>query len=176
MLTAQAYMESNLLCEVWTNIWPKIYLNVRKFTLDGYSRDFYYKLINNILQLNVSLFRAGFLITPLCSYCKTVNETTLHLFYECIHTRTLWRKLQDFFISDLLLPDLTPWSAPLGLPLICFDIEKHIHIIFLIAIYKNRAAGICSFNYLKNKILFTKKIELNLKYNSVKQRSFSLNK
>ena len=36
--TAQAYMERNL-PGVWTNIWPKIYLNVRKFTLDGFSRD-----------------------------------------------------------------------------------------------------------------------------------------
>ena len=85
-------------------------------------------------------------------------------------------KYRFSYRSDLHLPDLTPWSARLGLPLNCPDIEQHIHLIFLIAICKNREAGICSFNYLKNKILFTRKIELNLKYNSVKQRSFSSNK
>ena len=29
----------------WPKIWPKIYFNVRQFTIDGFSRDFYFKLI-----------------------------------------------------------------------------------------------------------------------------------
>ena len=135
----------------WPKIWPKIYMNVRQFTLDGYSRDFYFKLVNNILQLNKNLSRAGFVNTSLCSYCKMDDETPLHLFCNCTYTSTLWREMQMFFSRDFLLPDLTPWSARLGLPLECEDVMKHLHLIFMITIYKNRAVGSCSFNFLMNK-------------------------
>ena len=176
--TAQMHIEKNLSDSgiEWPKIWPKIYMNVRHFTLDGYSRDFYFKLVNNILQLNKNLSRAGFVNTSLCSYCKMDDETPLHLFCNCTYTSTLWREMQMFFSRDFILPDLTPWSARLGLPLDCEDVMKHLHLIFMITIYKNRAVGSCSFNYLKNKILYVRKIELNLKFNSANQRRISKNK
>ena len=134
------------------------------------------KLINNILQLNKNLFRAGFVNTSLWSYCNTGDETPLHLFCNCTYKSTLWRAMQGFFRKDFLLPDLTPWSARLGLSLECEDVMKHLHLIFMITIYKNRAVGSCSFNFLMNKILYLRKIKLNLKFNSANQRRISKNK
>ena len=157
-------------------IWPKIYFNVWQFTLDGFSRDFYFELINNILQLNVNLFRAGFAPSPLCSYCNNSDETPTHLFYECTYAQNLWRETQTFFIRDLSLPDLFPWSARLVLPLKFVDIARHIHFIFMMTLYKNRAAECCSFSYLKNKIFYCKKIELNVKFNSTNHHKISLSK
>ena len=150
---------------------------IPKFLLEKrYSREFYFKLVNNILQLNKNLSRAGFVNTSLCSYCKMDDETPLHLFCNCTYTSTLWLEMQIFFSRDFILPDLTPWSVRLGLPLECEDVMKHLHLIFMITKYKNRAVGSCSFNYLKNKILYVRKIELNLKFNSANQRRISKNK
>ena len=42
------------------------------------------------------LFRFGKIDSPLCSFCKMIEETPLHLFYNCIKTKLLWDQLKDF--------------------------------------------------------------------------------
>ena len=40
------------------------------------------------------LFRFGKIDSPLCSFCKMIEETPLHLFYKCIKTKLLWDQLK----------------------------------------------------------------------------------
>ena len=35
-------------------------------------------------------------VTPLCSYCKSSNETISHLYYLCNNVKTLWKQLTDW--------------------------------------------------------------------------------
>ena len=61
------------------------------------------------------LFRFGKIDSPLCSFCKMIEETPLHLFYNCIKTKLLWDQLKDFISNETLsFPSLTPQSAMLG--------------------------------------------------------------
>ena len=153
--------------------WSKTYSYARRITLDSHSRIFFYKLINNILHLNASLTHIGHFTNPLCSYCNLQNEVPTHLFYECQYTQRLWTELQNHFRNALTLPNLTKSSALFGLPFNTPNLIKHIHLIFLMAIYKNRKIGKCSVVYIKNKIKFTKKIEKNMNFFNANQRNIN---
>ena len=61
----------------------------RQATIESSLRSFQYKILNNILYLNEKLFKFKTVDSPLCSLCKTENESTLHLFCECAVTSNL---------------------------------------------------------------------------------------
>ena len=63
-------------------------------------RRFNYKIINNMLYLNKTLFQFGKTQSPLCSSCHTEAETTLHVFHKCYVTKILWNQLLLFFTVD----------------------------------------------------------------------------
>ena len=57
------------------------------------------------------LFRFGKIDSPLCSFCKMIDETPLHLFYNCIKTKLLWDQLKEFMSNKTSFPSLTQQSA-----------------------------------------------------------------
>ena len=60
-----------------------IYMLPRIVTKNTRLQVFQYKILNNVLYLNKMLFRFGKIDSPLCSFCKMIDETPLHLFYNC---------------------------------------------------------------------------------------------
>ena len=62
----------------------KIYTLTRKITIDSYSRIFLYKILNNILYVNKSLYRMKVLDSPLCCLCNAEDETIIHLFSKSL--------------------------------------------------------------------------------------------
>ena len=80
--------------------WKDIYLTARKETANSHLRYFNYNIINNVLYLN-KLFQFGKTQSPLCSFCHTEAETTLHVFHKCSVTKILWNQLFLFFETDL---------------------------------------------------------------------------
>ena len=71
--------------------WKKIYLTAPKALANSHLHCFYYKIIYNVLYLNKKLFQS-----PLCSFCITEVETTLHVFHKCSFTKILWNQLLVF--------------------------------------------------------------------------------
>ena len=71
------------------------------------------------------------------------------------------------------LPNLSQKNALTGLPHESLTIAKHIHLIFIMTIYKMRKEGSCSLAVIKNKIKYTKKIESNMCFNNVNQRNIN---
>ena len=63
--------------------WKTIYMLPCIVTKDSRLRVFQYKLLNNVLYLNKMLFRFGKIDSPVCSFCKMIDETPLHRFYNC---------------------------------------------------------------------------------------------
>ena len=94
--------------------WKNIYMLPRIVTKDSRLQVFQYKLLNNVLYLNKMLFKFGKIDSPLCPFCKMIEETPLHLFYNCIKTKLLWDQLKDFISNETSFPSLTPQSAILG--------------------------------------------------------------
>ena len=118
----------------------------RKITLDSYSRQFHFKLTHNVLFLNKALNGMNLVESSLCSYFRCVDETTVHLFSECLVVRGLWGEVQNYFRSKVILADLNPQSAILGWyqeKILCL-LKNQILLIFKMIVYKDREMGICS--------------------------------
>ena len=87
----------------------------RIVTKDSRLQVFQYKLLNNVSYLNKILFKFGKIDSPLCSLCKMIEETPLHLIYNWIRTNLLCDQLKDFISNEtLFFPSLTSQSAILG--------------------------------------------------------------
>ena len=79
--------------------WKEVYMLPRQVTIETSLRSFQYKILNNILYLNEKLFKFKIADSPLCSLCKTENESMLHLFCECVVTSNL---LEQFKLWGLI--------------------------------------------------------------------------
>ena len=112
-LTSNIYFEK--LFEKTTLDWSKIYLLLRLATIDTTLRPFQYKILKNVLFLGKNYTPFGITNTALCSFCNTFEETPIDIFYDCIHVKSLWEKLQTKFQKDIILLSLTPQAAILGL-------------------------------------------------------------
>ena len=91
-----------------------------------------------------------------------MEETPLHLFYNCIKTKLLWDQLKDFISNETLsFPSLTPQSAILGHINLSdgYLLINHIILIYKFYIYNSRNRGYLNFEQLKSIIDKTKKIE-----------------
>ena len=95
--------------------WNKIYLSPRLATTDTTLHSFQYKILNSLLFLKKKLYTFERTNTALCSFCNAVEETPIHIFFDCIHVKSLWERLRMKFENDFILPSLTPQTAILGL-------------------------------------------------------------
>ena len=95
--------------------WNKIYLSPRLATTDTSLHSFQYKILNSLLFLKKKLYTFERTNTALCSFCNAVEETPIHIFFDCIHVKSLWERLRMKFENDFILPSLTPQTAILGL-------------------------------------------------------------
>ena len=112
--------------------WNKIYLLPRLATTDTTLRSFQYKILNNVIFLNKKLYTFGITDTVFCSFCKILEETPIHIFYDCIHVKSLWEKLQTKFQNGIFLPSRTPQAAILRLTNESHKIYNLLnHILFL---------------------------------------------
>ena len=109
--------------------WKEIYLTACKATANSHLRCFHYKIINNVPYLNKKLFSNT--QSPLCSFCYTKAETTLHVFHKCSVTEILWNQL--FFETDLYFLDLTPQAVLFGFT---NESENNLNINHILLILK----------------------------------------
>ena len=156
--------------------WKTIYMLLRIVTKDSRLQVFQYKILSNVLYLNKMLFKFGKIDSLLCPFCKMIEETPLHLFYNCIKTKLLWDQLKDFISNKaLFFPSLTPQSAILGHINVSDDylLINHIILVYKVYIYNSRnynSGGYLKFEQLKAIIDKTKKIEEEISKRKLKKR------
>ena len=122
--------------------WNKIYLSPRLVTIGTTLRSFQYKILNNVLFLNKKLYTFWITNNALCSFCYTIEETPIHIFFDCFHVKCLWEKLWIKFQNDFILLSLTPQTAILWLYNEAndnYNLLSHILLIFKYYIYISRA-------------------------------------
>ena len=51
---------------------------------------FQYKTLKNIICIDKKLFLFKESTTSLCSFCKSAEETTEHIFSVCQYTKAIW--------------------------------------------------------------------------------------
>ena len=77
--------------------WKQVHLNMLKSTADVRQRWFQYRIIHRILATNSYLFKIGIVASPLCTFCKQVPETIVHLFCDCTSTTDFIEKAVNWF-------------------------------------------------------------------------------
>ena len=87
----------------------------RRVTMDSASRNFQYRVFNNIVYFNEQLFKMNLSDNPYCSFCKSSYENVIHVFSECNIIEKIWSKLREWLSPELNLPVLTPQNAILGI-------------------------------------------------------------
>ena len=132
-LTTEKYFEKIFLNKPIK--WDEIYLLPRKDTYNTYLRSFHYKILNSILYLNVKVYTSKLADSPLCSFSKHEDETTLHIFYSCNSTRRLWSQFKLFLEPNLLLPYLLPQTAIFDFPGEP-DNQNFVLLSYLLLLYK----------------------------------------
>ena len=143
--------------------WKTIYMLPCIVAKDSRLRVFQYKLLNNVSYLNKMLFRFGKIDSPLYSSCKIIDETPLHLFYNCTKTKLLWDQLKEFISTvTLSFPFLPPQSAILGHINLSDDyllLINNLILIYKFYIYSSRNRGYLNIEHLKAIIEKTKRIQ-----------------
>jgi hypothetical protein len=75
-------------------------------------RDFIFKFTNNLLGLNIRTVHFTDRVNRSCTFCTVAGtnnpheETFLHLFYDCIHTKKILVKFYNKFLLDLGLDNM----------------------------------------------------------------------
>ncbi len=125
------------------------------------------KIINNILGTNYYLHKIKASDTPLCSYCKTSNETVFHLFWDCNLINRLWKKIEEWLMLDAgIRVELNPQTILFGLKENRNDPLNIILLLIKQTIFRNRKYGIipdqnyifricCQYYYVSKCIAFT---------------------
>ena len=96
------------------------------------------------------------------SFCKALEETPIHIFYDCIRVKSLWERLQTKFQNDIILPSLTPQAAILGLTNEANTISNllnHILLAFKCYVYRSREKRILIIDTLIDNLIEIKKKE-----------------
>ena len=137
--------------------WNKIYLSPRLATIDTTLRSFQYKIL-----LNKKLYTIRITNTTLCSFCNTLGEIPIKIFFDWIHVKCLWERLQTKVQNDFILSSWTLQTVVLGLYNEANDNYKllsHILLIFKYYIYTSREKRILNIENLIANIIKVKKRE-----------------
>ena len=80
----------------------EIFQRPRSTTVLAKLREFQFKLLHGVIYTKEHLFKFGFVMDNLCSFCKQSIETYSHLFWECQSVQDLWRGIiQEANITEL---------------------------------------------------------------------------
>ena len=129
----------------------KIYFLIQNTNLDTKAHMFQYKVSHNTLYVNKMLFKFGKVISPACSFCKLHEETTIHLFYDCLIVKRIWNQLKSILSNNFNFLISLPQSAIFGF----WDVDtnehlilNHLLIIFKMYIYNARTTGYLNISHL----------------------------
>ena len=113
---------------------PGVYMLPRKVTMDSASRNFQYRVLNNIVYFNEQLFKMNLSDNPYCSFCKSSYENVIYVFSECNIIENIWSKLREWLSPELNLSVLTPQNAILGI--LAKDAPFHLLINHILILFK----------------------------------------
>ena len=137
-------------------------------TIDTNLRMFQYKILSNILYLNIHLFLFGKKDNKFCFYCLTEEETISQIFATYQKTSSLWNELKFCLKNSIHIPTLNPQSAIFGF----LQVDPHFllilnHILLLFKYYvyikrdSNKLSLAALIKSIKKYLLTGKKLSAN---------------
>ena len=86
--------------------WRTIFIEARKITTIGKLRSFQYRLLRGAIITNVQLKRWNKREDDTCSLCHAEIETIVHLLYDCVKVKVLWREVEKMCYKLCQEPDI----------------------------------------------------------------------
>ncbi len=85
----------------FTNIanWKKVWLLPHKYLIVNKVREVSFKLIHRFYPVNSYLKKFKSDINTMCNFCNVQDETIVHLFWYCNHTKAFWNSFCKFIID-----------------------------------------------------------------------------
>ena len=71
--------------------------DVRLSTHNTYLQTFHYRIVKRIISTNTFLFRLGKSESPLCTFCKSSNETLYHILWNCEKVKLFLKEIIKYF-------------------------------------------------------------------------------
>ena len=116
------------------------------------------------------LFKFGKVTSPRCSFCKLCDETIMHLFYDCLIVKRLWKSILSnhviFLISTRQSAIFGFWALDMNEHLIL----NHLLLIFKMYVYNAKTIGYLNISHLLIFIKGIKDTEKKLCDNDAKRR------
>ena len=78
------------------NDWGNIYMLPFNLRITNQAIELNYKVIHNYVASNNLLYKIGAQVSPRCNFCHLYNQTTQHLFYDCLVVKNFWFKVMDW--------------------------------------------------------------------------------
>ena len=90
--------------------WHKVYKIIDKSLPCTKLKWIQFRIVNKIITTNKSISKFNPGQTPLCTFCKSADETIIHLFYDCHKVREFWEEFQNRM--NLKCPDVRFENIP----------------------------------------------------------------
>jgi hypothetical protein len=81
------------------NEWSAIYSTLQSLDMSNKAKEFCYKIFHRYLPTKSLLYKMKIIESPRCNLCHLYNQTTKHLFIDCLESINLWFRLKDFIID-----------------------------------------------------------------------------
>lgn len=82
----------------------RAFKSLNALTISTKHRDFQFRLMHNAVITNHQLYLWKIIDSDRCTFCGDSKEHTLHLFIQCTQVSRLWKRLQDWLIHELDIP------------------------------------------------------------------------
>ncbi len=91
----------------WKNVvdqidWKKVWTLSSKYKITNQVRGISFKLLHRFSLLKVFFKRFKSDIDTSCSFCGDLNETDMHIFWECPHTQLFWIEFSNVINRNVL--------------------------------------------------------------------------
>lgn len=83
--------------------WSRIFELPIKVTQETKLRWLQFQTFQRIVPTNGYLFKLNILNSSSCTFCKNYIETKEHLFYDCVHVKELWVKIEEWMLNKFII-------------------------------------------------------------------------
>ena len=102
--------------------------------------------------MNIKLYASKLTNSPLCSFCKHENETTLPIFHSCNSSRRLWSQLKFISGAKIDIPYLLSQTVIFGFldkpNNQNFVLSNNLLLLFKLNVYNSRNDTVLHLNKL----------------------------
>ena len=80
--------------------WKLIYRLPHELNISNKAKEMQYKILHNYVPTNQLLFKMNIIQSPRCNFCNLYDQTTPHLFFNCLVVKNFWFSVIAWLESD----------------------------------------------------------------------------